>query len=82
MSDYHEFTDAFAEVSYPKHFAPREIISRPSPNDNYCLWIYPFQEISMKNPGQIEWDPTSLCDKPRHYSQKESVLDHSDLVLI
>ena len=44
MSGYHEITYAFDEVSDMNNYVPKEIISGPSPNDHYCLWVYPCQE--------------------------------------
>ena len=40
------------------------------------------RKISMENPDQREWVPTSLCESPSLSSQKESVTDLKNFVVI
>ena len=40
------------------------------------------RKSSMENPHWREWVTTSLCDNPRRFIPKESVLDLRDLIVI
>ena len=44
MDGYHQVTDAFSEGAELNPYVPKESISGPCPNDNYCLWVYLCQE--------------------------------------
>ena len=44
ISDYHDVIAEFADIADLHPSVPKEIISGPSPNDQYCLWVNPGQE--------------------------------------
>ena len=47
------------------------------------IYIYIMaRKISVENPDWSEWVPNYLCENPRRYSLKESILDFSVLIVI
>ena len=51
---YHEVCDVFTEVTDLISYMTQKLIAEPSPNDHYCLWMYPCQEELHENTDQRE----------------------------